>query len=212
VTSSDFEIEQYRALRAEILRAMEDGNQVMSFGIAAIGFVFSAGIGVRESVLGFIVLAGLVPGLGMLVLSMWFGAHERVARASFYLTGVEARLKRAANMSSPSWECWLRGSPSTKAGSANHFWNTELSGTAILFFLVLGPLYSSFFVGGASVDLEQRALVVGSVSLAIFAFWLKFKGRLTRWRSWLTASFEDPRSDPEPDLPPLTPAQPSDAS
>ena len=56
VTVESLEIEQYRSLRGEILRGTEDGNQVMSYGLAAIGIVITAGMTERAHLLGFLFL------------------------------------------------------------------------------------------------------------------------------------------------------------
>ena len=92
-----FDLEEYRALRSEIIQSIDDGNKIIAFGLAAVGLVFGAGLRYKDDLLGFLVLGFFLPVLSALVLSMWFTAHERLARASHYLSGVEARIKSALN-------------------------------------------------------------------------------------------------------------------
>jgi hypothetical protein len=184
-----FELEQYRALRNEILRAMEDGNQVVSFGLAGTGVILAAGISTKDTLLGFLIFAVLSPGVTALVLSMWFASAERVARASHFLSGIESRVKQPGE---PSWESWLRTSTSGRdGGQGHHFWNTEYSGGAIFLFLIVVPLGFSLATGGGAVSAATKATVVPVMMLIVAGFAYTFVGRIRRWRTWLTTSFED---------------------
>ncbi|HEY0784573.1 MAG TPA: hypothetical protein VGD62_01805 [Acidobacteriaceae bacterium] len=190
MTQDDLELEQYRSLRAEILRAMEDGNQVMSFGLAAIGIVLTAGMNAKGTALSFFMFALVVPALSSLVLSMWFAAQERIARASYFITGIEARLAQSLSFKAPLWDSWLRTSSKRDDGpSHHHFWNTEFSGIAIFAFLIFGPLFFSSLVSGTSLPLRVRVAVVlvAGVAYILFFFWIR--RRVERWQAWLSKVF-----------------------
>ena len=192
MNESDFELEQYRTLRAEVLRSMEDGNQIMSFGLAAIGIVLSAGIGAKNTLFGLTVFSLLVPTFSGLVLSMWFAAQERTARASYYLTGVESRIKKTLKLedSHTSWECWLRGS--SKDGKVpKHFWYTENSAISMLTVLTIWPLYFSFSTGGNEVGLDIKICVVSIMTIFIVFFLLNLKQRFKQWKRWLSTIYND---------------------
>lgn len=185
----DFEIEQYRSLRAEVLRAMEDANHVMNFGLASIGVMTGAAVLTGDTPFGYAIVAILMPGLGLLVLSLWFAAHERVARASHFLSGIERRILAELQSGSPSWELWLR-SAAGKAGGSQHFWNTEYSGIGLLAFLSLMPLIASLEVGGTSIAQWIRLTVLSAGLFGICTFGFAFRRRISRWRGWLSNPFE----------------------
>ena len=139
MTKEDFEIEQYKALRDEILRAREDGNQVMSLGLAAVGFALAGGVKARGNLLGFMLFALFVPALCVFGLSMYFATYDRISHASYFLTGVEFRIKQAMNACEiPTWERWLCGDNTSSHCKGRHiFLDTEdYSGVAAWIFRI----------------------------------------------------------------------------
>jgi cell division protein FtsW (lipid II flippase) len=190
MTTEEIEMEQYRALRGEILRAMEDGNQVMSFGLAAIGIVISAGLSVKDTALGFIMFAAVVPLLSALVLSIWFASYERLGRASYFITGIEQRLKQAVQNEFPTWDSWLR-TPSRNSSSQHHFWSTENSGVSLFACLFLASLAMSLFAGGEIIDLIWRVCAAGVGLLTFLGFSFLMKSRMKRSKDWLRGIFGD---------------------
>jgi len=190
VTINTFEIEQYRSLRGEILRGTEDGNQVMSYGLAAIGIVITAGMTEKNSVFGFSLFAILIPGLSSLVLSLWFGTLERIARASFFITGIESRLKLALRAPSlPTWDVWLRAKTRGKRHSNHHFWTTEYSGFLLFVFLLVGPLAMSFGLGGADITSKTKLIVIAIAACAEVGFLIWMLRRVKQWKQWLSSIF-----------------------
>lgn len=190
MNADKFELEQYKALRGEILRAMEDANQIMSFGLASIGIVITAGLSVKDSLLGFFVFSAIIPALSGLVLSIWFAAHERISRASYFISGIEARL-RSANPSfdGPTWDLWLRSPRKTKKGNSHHFWNTEFSGIGIFAFFMIGPLLLSLLVGGRSTGLHLKVSTFILASIALAFFFYRLRMRVAAWRDGLSKTF-----------------------
>jgi hypothetical protein len=191
MTAEDVELEQYRALRGEILRAMEDGNQVMSFGLAAIGLVISAGVTVKDTTVGFIIFATVVPLLSALVLSIWYASYERLGRASYFITGIEQRLKQIASIGNfPTWDSWLR-TPSRRSSAQHHFWSTETSGVALFACLFLASLAMSIFAGIETISLVWR-VITNSLGVIVFlTFGFLMKTRIKRSKNWLSSTFGD---------------------
>jgi hypothetical protein len=190
VTGSTLDLEQYRSLRNEILRGTEDGNQVISYGLAAVGIVVTAAVTQGDKRLGFLLFAVLVPGLSSLVLSLWFGTLERIARASFFITGIESRLKMAAAAPTlPMWDSWLRAKDPATKKSNHHFWTTEYSGIALFFFFVVGPLLVSLQTGGATLRFRTKVVVVVVAACAELVFMWWMGRRVKNWRRWLSSMF-----------------------
>jgi hypothetical protein len=190
LTVDSFEIEQFRSLRGEILRGTEDGNQVMSYGLAAIGIVITAAVAEKSSMWGFLLFSILIPGFSSLVLSLWFGTLERVARASYFITGIEARLKQSLNaLDLPTWDTWLRGKHHRRKKTSHHFWTTEYSGFGLFIFLVVAPLVMSWQSGGPAFSHRTKVIVISVAGLVELIFILWMLRRVRRWRMWLLSIF-----------------------
>jgi hypothetical protein len=117
---------------------------------------------------------------------MWFAAHERVARASHFLSGIEASWRATRELQEvPTWELWLRDVDSHTGDPSRHFWGTEYSGLAILVFFMLGPLLIGLLVGGDEISRLTKGLVVSVGAVLVLAFSIAFKRRIARWKDWL---------------------------
>ena len=198
MTRARFDLEEYRALRAEIIQSMDDGNQVMSLGLASIGVVFGAAISVKGTDVGFYVFVVCLPMLSALVLSYWFAAQERIARASHYLSGVEGRLKAAIPDSGVSWESWLRmPKPATERSHRSRldrrlqrFWNAELSGIVLFTLVMLGALTTGWAKSHSAVSGFVR---IGSLALSVavcLLVLLHVRSRYRDWKRWLSTEFD----------------------
>lgn len=189
VDSADFELEQYRALREEVLRSMEDGNQIMGFGLAAVGLVVSAGASVEDRLLAILIFGLLLPALSGLILSLWFAAQERLARASHFLTGVEARVKQALGTTgSVSWEEWLRAPG--RSGKSQHFWSTEHAGIGLFALIIVCSLAFSLAIESPRAGLPVRvAMLALSGVIAAMLFW-NIRCRYLNWKRWLSTSYD----------------------
>jgi hypothetical protein len=190
----DFEVEQYRALRAEILRSMEDGNQIIGFGVAALALVAHAGLTSKSATFAIFVFAVLVPLLGAVVLSMWFAAQERTARASHFLSGIERRITRDISKSA-TWESWLRGSG--RAESSRHFWSTEHAAFGLFGTIIVSSVSFSATIHGSTAPLAAHiALFTTSIVLCATIAANLFR-RFRQWKRWLSTMYsEDPAGTP----------------
>ncbi len=189
VTQQSFDLEQYRALRAEVLRSVEDGNQILAFGLTAIGAAVTAGYATSEALAGFAIFSVVVPVLSQLVLSMWFAAQERIARASHFLTGVEERLRAAMGVPEAQfvgWEKWLRSPNATK--KTRHLWAPEYSGIALFLFVSAASLVYPQVSLETPCDVAVRVAwgVAGLVGSALIVRGLP--SRVKNWRLWLCSN------------------------
>lgn len=186
--SLEFEMEQYRALRAEIIRSMEDGNQIMGFGLAAVGLVVNAGAEELKGLFGFLIFSTILPLISILILSLWFAAQERTARASHFLSGIEVRIKNAMGMpAGPSWEAWLRSSDAS--GRARHFWSTERAAIGLFGLVVIGSLCFSISTGGDAVTTKEMLAVFALVVTVSLGFAFTLFGRYRQWKKWLSSAY-----------------------
>jgi hypothetical protein len=187
----DFDLEEYRALRSEIIQSMDDGNQIMTFGLAAVGLVLGAGLIHKDTLLGFLVLGFFLPVLAALVLSMWFAAQERIARASHYLTGVEVRIKSTfLGERSVSWEAWLRA---PKPGRrSEHFWSTEQAGIGLFGVIIVSSIVMGLAAGGTRVGATLKAFVTAASILISALMMLHIRRRFINWKRWLSTFYDPP--------------------
>ena len=194
----DFDLEEYRALRSEIIQSMDDGNQIVAFGLAAVGLVLGAGLSSKETLLGFLVLSFFLPIITALVLSMWFAAQERIARASHYLSGVETRIKAACrDEGSISWEAWLRSPRSD--GQYQHFWSTQQAGIGLFVVIMASSILIGLVTGGSGVSARLKGLVVASSVVISGLLTLQVMRRYKNWKLWLITHYDPetlkPRSE-----------------
>jgi hypothetical protein len=81
-------LEEYKALRAEILDAMQGQRTISQLGIAGISVLVGLGAQRLPSLIGSLVLALLVPAAGAFVTTAVWGELLRGARASASWPGV----------------------------------------------------------------------------------------------------------------------------
>lgn len=184
----EFAVEQYRALRAEIIQSMDDGNAIMAFGLAALGLALTAAVQARESSYGFMLFGVVLPLLAALILSMWFSAQERTARASYFLTGIERRFSPATPTGhlEKGWEHWLRFGDD--GATTSHFWSTEQAAIALFVLMATTSLGFSANAGGDDVSGSAKLIMIFVVVLIGIAFGASLRRRYRRQRSWLSDS------------------------
>lgn len=184
----EFDLEEYRALRSEIIQCMDDGNKILAFGLAAIGLTLGAGLSHKDTLLGVLVLGFFLPVLGALVLSLWFAAQERLARASHYLSGVEARIKAMfSDIESVSWEAWLRARKPN--GRSEHFWSTERTGIGLFGVIIASSILIGVFAGGKNISFEIKGLTISASAIICGALLLNVLRRYKNWKRWLSTHY-----------------------
>lgn len=188
----EFDLEEYRALRAEIIQSMDDGNNIFAFGLAAVGLVLGAGLSYKDTFLGFLVLGFFLPILSALVLSMWFAALERIARASHYLSGAEVRIKSVfGDIGSVSWEAWLRARKPN--GRTGHFWFTGQAGIGLFGIIIVSSILMGLNSGGSDVDQRIKNLTMILSIIICGAVFLNVLRRYSNWK-YLLSTFYDPET------------------
>jgi hypothetical protein len=185
----EFDLEEYRALRAEVIQSMDDGNKILAFGLAAIGLVVASGLNFKDSLLGLLVLGFFLPILSGLVLSLWFAAQERIARASYYLSGIEARIKAVFDdASAVSWEAWLRGRKPN--GRSEHFWSTEHAGIGLFGVIITSSILMGLVAGGSSIGFKIKGLVLVLSLTICTALFINVLRRFKNWKRWLSTHYD----------------------
>jgi hypothetical protein len=162
------EIEQHQSLRAEILRCLEDANQVLTFGLASVGIVYSAGLAASGKLLGFFLLTALGPAISVLTLSMWCSAQERLARAGYFLSGIEVRLKTLAGAKAETWEEWLRRPPED-GRETEHLWAPEATTYVLTYSLAIGSIVLGLLARPPVPLVVQLGLLAAVVLALVFA-------------------------------------------
>jgi hypothetical protein len=144
----DVALEEYKALRAEILTAMQMQYTTLTFGTAAIGVLFGFGANVwkaSDALPAEIVFLIAVPALAYLVLVIWMGEVTRMIRAGQYVRFLESRINRAVHRGALGWETFLREKDDVQK-TQHRRWNR-----ATIFFL-----YG--LIAGASIALGWQKL------------------------------------------------------
>lgn len=105
-------LKEYETLRQEILTAMSSRNSILSFGLATIGAIFTAGIAAYTadtySLLSSLMLMLAVPAISTFVLFIWLGEYQRMQRAGKFLVDIERRINEEASKELLTWETHLR--------------------------------------------------------------------------------------------------------
>ena len=124
-----------------------------------------------------------------LTLSMWFPAHERLARVSHCLTGVEQRLKMLTRSEAPTWESWLRGPELDRANQ--HLWSPEATAFALFYSIAVMSIVLAL-LAEPPVRMLVQLLAIGAVVVVLMPATSGLRSRFKRWKAWLTTPFAPP--------------------
>lgn len=110
--------EEYRALRQEVLTALQTHLSTLRYGITAASVLTGLAVQLKESYLGAVIALVVVPLVIVFAAVTWMGEFERMARAGRFIAELEIRVNghfplcgRAPPL---QWETWLReGDPDT---------------------------------------------------------------------------------------------------
>lgn len=105
-------LEEYRALRAEIVATMQTQDGGLRLGVAAIGVVSAAGFNVwDDTAAAALIFLAVIPFVSAVVLTVWMGEVSRMMRAGSHIH----RLERCIHEMTPglpdpimTWETRLR--------------------------------------------------------------------------------------------------------
>lgn len=120
MTSSEITMEEYKALRAEILQCSQNRFTILSLGFPAVGALLAAGIGFARHK-QYWILAAFVVGVGvaltsLYVVDLWMEETHRMARASYHNYHLELKLNKLFPTQDPplEWEERIRNNDDYK--------------------------------------------------------------------------------------------------
>lgn len=104
-------MEEYKALRAEIILCLQQRVTILSYGLATIGLLVGAVVAALN--VNYKISAGIIAGLGipiasLFVLNVWLAETRRVRRASWYNWAIELRLEKELGRKTLVWEQKIR--------------------------------------------------------------------------------------------------------
>jgi len=159
-------LEEYDALRVEIIDAIQAQRTIMQVGTAGLSVLIGLGLQQERSPLGVLILAFLVPILAVFVTAGSLGEMLRAARASSFLAHREEIINEVVDGEHPAmeWEGWLRRQPVYIARERAQF----------LIIFVLST--SSLMLGGYSTYISRLyilpSIVLVFLGLVSVALWL----------------------------------------
>jgi hypothetical protein len=121
-------VQEYNALRGEILATMATQDGTLRFGAAAVGIVLTGGFSVwKDRVPASLVFLVVVPFLSMMVLVVWLGEVTRMMRAGNHVLTLEhmfAKEVPGLPKTVMRWERNLRDPAAKDTRSKRHYeWN-----------------------------------------------------------------------------------------
>ncbi|MGD2247152.1 MAG: hypothetical protein PVF58_02015 [Candidatus Methanofastidiosia archaeon] len=165
--SVEIMLEEYKTLRQESLNAMNNRNTILSFGVAAIGAVFTGSIiayGTNNCshILSYAFIL-VIPAISIFILFMWFGEYERMQRVGKFLARIEKRINCEESKELLTWETNLRES---KLHMKSPYYATIA--------LLITISYISLGAGLYAVDIAVALKWLGAIIGALFHFILYF--------------------------------------
>lgn len=133
-------IQEYNAMRDEILTTMRTQDGTLRFGAAALGIVIAAGFTIWEDTMAAtMIFLALVPFITTIVLIVWMGEVTRMMRAGRHILRLEGMLhEQLKGLPEPvmQWETNLRDPESALTRWERHYeWNYH---AIVLMFWTLG--------------------------------------------------------------------------
>lgn len=165
-------IEEYKSVRQESLEALGRQQTIAQYGLAATGV--GVGIGLvagdnHQTTLAAIVLMGLMPLLALFGAMMSATEAQRVARAGWYLRGLEARINKRlpADFEPLGWETMLGNNTAYRVQGYVAVLGIVIAITAVISVGLGGYLLASKGHWGWLAG----AVVADAAVLAVIALW-----------------------------------------
>jgi hypothetical protein len=163
-----FVVEEYKALREEILTAIRAQLDVLRFGTAVLVVLLStAGAAVKERPLPAAIAFLFAPAVSAMTLTMWSAEMFRMMRAAVYIHALEDNLRTLANEEVVlGWEhkAHRKEDPDVEA---THTWTIRI-GFALVSFASLGFGEYLLWHGEAHADSAVRiVLTAGAVAATL---------------------------------------------
>jgi hypothetical protein len=167
-------IEEYKSVRQESLDALDRQQTVAQYGLAAAGVVLGIGLLAEEdgrTALAVIVLMVLAPLLALFGAHMLAAEAQRVARAGWYLRGLETRVNRRLppHVEPLAWETLL-----ATDGAYRVQGYIEVVGIVIAVTVVTSVGIGGYLLGSqGDWGWLVAAVAVDAVLLAAFGLWAR---------------------------------------
>lgn len=193
-------MEEYKALRNEIILCLERRVTLLSYGLTAVGVLTAAGVAAltgpnnNEGAASVVFLIG-VPLSAIFVLEIWFAETRRLRRASYYIYGLE----RSVNSLLPNgarglrWEQGIRPNPADgRLRSSGHF--ADHYKTISMFFVSVAAIASIFGVH-TLIQIVPTAKNISTEIQWLAAFtigsfvWSSLAIRYLQYSDWLEANY-----------------------
>lgn len=102
-------LEEYKAVRAECLSALDTQNATLRFGLAIIGILIAAAINMlqqnRSSLWAGVILL-CIPLISVFVTLIWAGEVMRLIRAHGFVKSIEKKINKSID-NTLRYECWV---------------------------------------------------------------------------------------------------------
>jgi hypothetical protein len=177
-------IEEYKSLRQEILDGLTRQQTIAQYGLAAAGVVLGIGLVAEENnrtALAVILLMALAPMLALFGAQMLATEAQRVARAGWYLRGLETRInsRLPPDVEPLGWETLL--ATDTKYRVRGYI---EVIGIVIAVTVIISVGIGGYLLGSKGHWGWLFGAVAGdAVVLAAFCWWARRTWARLKWFS-----------------------------
>jgi len=152
-------LQEYQAIRAEILASLQTQQSALAFGTATIGILAAAAVNVwKDKIVPEMVFLGAIPTLTYFVLVIWMGEVARMLRAGGFMLQLENRVNgyfSHKGVARPlEWETRMRGKvPRDPDRRPMYVWNYR----AIMWMFFALSL-ASICIGASRLDLTPLSV------------------------------------------------------
>jgi hypothetical protein len=169
-------LEEYRALRDEIVASLSMQQAVLSFSTLALGGLALAGFRALgtdgDDAVALVIFLLAVPVVSYVSLLIWLGEYARTTRAGRFLSELEHRINTWVGYETLTWEQFLR--KRDRGRYPQYSWNVW----AMFLFYAALPL-GSLGVAASPGDFGERWLVLVYVGeVALWFLLVSFSGRV----------------------------------
>lgn len=196
----EISLQEYAAIRGEILTSLSNQVSVLSFGAATVGLIVAATATLwrDEPMLAGLLALIIVPAICFLSLTVFLGEQVRLFRAGRFLHELERRLNQAAKPtiqaehghSLLTWEQW----GDIRRGEADVDRSIRRAITAVFVLLALVFALAGYLHLHSEPDVEEAlaasALVVAGVLALTAAWWIaKLWALVAKYREYPTEQY-----------------------
>ncbi|MGA2916014.1 MAG: hypothetical protein ABSE89_08325 [Sedimentisphaerales bacterium] len=174
-------LEEYKAIRAEILLCLERRITIISYGLTSVGVLVGAGVtslNYSHSEFAILVFLVVLPVTALYVLNIWLAETHRVRRASHYNWYIEKKLAAVEEFADKPLEWESRIHDKNDPHRRFKHYNYTVCYFSLLFAISVGVgLYLLLTSKLPKVSLGYRSIIciVVAVGFGIFILWWHIK-------------------------------------